>query len=58
VKIGLKTVTIAIMSAMHEENASIIQKMEIENEVTLASQTYHTGKIQGQSVVVVFSQWG
>ena len=50
--------TIAIMSAMHEENASIVDEMNIEGEQTIGSRTYYSGRLQGKSVVVVFSHWG
>lgn len=46
------------MSAMHEENASIVEEMSIENKQTIGARTYYTGKLLGQSVVVVFSHWG
>ncbi len=50
--------TVAIMSAMHEENASIVQEMDVEKEQTIGSRTYYSGILQGKPVVVVFSHWG
>ena len=46
------------MSAMHEENASIVQAMAIESEETFGSRTYYSGSLHGKPVVVVFSHWG
>ena len=46
------------MSAMREENASIIEAMDVEDEHTIGSRTYYSGKLLGKSVVVVFSHWG
>ncbi len=43
---------------MHEENASIVEEMQLRSEVTLGSRTYHSGTLQEQPVVVVFSHWG
>ena len=51
-------VTLAIMSAMHEENASIVQEMDIDDEQTVGSRTYYRGTLLGKPVVVVFSHWG
>ncbi len=50
--------TVAIMSAMHEENASIVQEMDVQNEETIGARTYYSGALLGKSVVVVFSHWG
>ena len=50
--------TIAIMSAMHEENASIVQEMDVHTEQSIGSRTYYSGELMGESVVVVFSHWG
>jgi len=50
--------TIAIMSAMHEENALIVSAMQIEKEVTIGGRTYYLGQLCDTSVVVVFSHWG
>jgi len=50
--------TIAIMSAMHEEIASLISVMEMEKTDNYGARTYHVGKFCGENVVVVFSHWG
>jgi len=49
---------IAIMSAMHEENASIVNAMHIASEETIGGRTYYTGRLGKKEVVVVFSHWG
>ena len=43
---------------MHEENASIVQEMDIDDEQTIGSRTYYRGTLLGTPVVVVFSHWG
>jgi len=50
--------TIAILSAMHEENASIINTMEIERVEKTGSRIYHIGTLYGAEVIAVFSHWG
>ena len=50
--------TIAILSAMAEENASLVQQMESVRSVEIAQRIYHTGTLWGRDVVVVFSHWG
>ena len=50
--------TIAIMSAMHEENASLIAAMELEQKEDYGSRTYYLGNLYGAEVIVVFSHWG
>jgi len=50
--------TIAIMSAMHEEIASLISAMEVEQKDSYGSRTYYVGKLCDEEVVVVFSHWG
>lgn len=50
--------TIAIMSAMHEENALLIAEMKITREEQFGSRTYYTGELFGTEVIVVFSHWG
>ncbi len=50
--------TIAIMSAMHEENASLIDAMDDRAEVHRGSRVYYTGSLCDREVVVVFSHWG
>ena len=49
---------VAIMSAMHEENASIVNAMQIDSEETIGGRTYFTGQLCEKEVVVVFSHWG
>jgi len=51
-------VTIAIVSAMEEENASLVESMQIENQTIIANRVYYSGTLWNQSVVVVFSRWG
>ena len=50
--------SIAIMSAMHEENASLIAEMNVVSEDQFGSRTYYTGELSGREVIVVFSHWG
>lgn len=50
--------TIAIMSAMREENESIVNAMHIEKEQTIGARTYFCGRLCDQDIVVVFSHWG
>ncbi len=49
---------VAIMSAMHEENASIVNAMNIDREDTIGGRTFITGQLCNTDVVVVFSHWG
>ena len=49
---------VAIMSAMHEENASIISSMQIKSERAIGGRTYYEGKLFDKDVIVVFSHWG
>jgi len=46
------------MSAMHEENASIVNAMQIASEETIGERTYINGRLGNKEVVVVFSHWG
>jgi len=50
--------TVAIMSAMHEENASLVSAMHIEKEQKIGGRTYFSGKLCERDIVVVFSHWG
>jgi len=50
--------TIGIISAMTEENASLVDAMMIYNTDEIASRLYVQGVLWGQEVVVVFSRWG
>lgn len=50
--------TVAIMSAMQEENSHIVQEMKISELENYGSRTYYSGTIAGKEVVVVFSHWG
>jgi len=50
--------TLAIMSAMPEENASLVQSMTVDSSTKIGQRTYFQGQLWGQSVVVVFSRWG
>jgi len=43
---------------MHEENASIVNAMVVEKEVSVGGRTYFTGRLCERDVVVVFSHWG
>jgi len=49
---------IAVMSAMHEENASIVNDMHIDSEETIGGRTYFSGQLCDKNIVVVFSHWG
>ena len=46
------------MSAMHEENESIVNTMHLDSESTIGGRTYFTGQLCDRDVVVVFSHWG
>ena len=50
--------TIAILSAMAEENASLMAHMTDVRIIEAGQRTYYQGQLWGQSVVVVFSHWG
>jgi len=50
--------TIAIMSAMAEENASLLSHMTNVSTQQVGRRVYHTGELWGQPVVSVFSHWG
>ena len=49
---------IAILSAMAEENDSLVGQMSDVETVELGRRTYHRGQLWGKEVVVVFSHWG
>ncbi len=51
--------TVAIMSAMPEENHCLVAAMTEHSEsITYGGRDYHRGKLWGQDVVIVFSRWG
>ncbi|MFN5857671.1 MAG: 5'-methylthioadenosine/adenosylhomocysteine nucleosidase [Pseudanabaenaceae cyanobacterium] len=51
--------TIAIMSAMPEENHCLVAAMAANPLcVTYGGRDYHVGKLWGHDVVIVFSRWG
>ena len=50
--------TIAIMSAMAEENAALVAQMTGVFTTTVGGRKYHQGDLWGHSVVLVFSHWG
>jgi adenosylhomocysteine nucleosidase len=50
--------TIAIMSAMAEENAALVSQMTGVFTTKVGGRTYHQGELWGHSVVMVFSHWG
>jgi len=50
--------TIAIMSAMAEENAALVAQMTGAFTTKVGGRTYHQGELWGHSVVLVFSHWG
>ena len=50
--------TIAIMSAMAEENAALVAQMTGVFTTKVGGRTYHQGELWGHSVVLVFSHWG
>ncbi len=50
--------TIAIMSAMAEENEALVKQMTGVFTTKVGGRTYHQGELWGHSVVLVFSHWG
>ena len=50
--------SIAILSAMSEENASLVSQMRNVECIEIGRRHYHQGELWGQDVVVVFSHWG
>ncbi|MBX2837710.1 MAG: 5'-methylthioadenosine/adenosylhomocysteine nucleosidase [Gammaproteobacteria bacterium] len=50
--------TIAIMSAMHEENASLLSLMHVDSSVDYGGRTFHEGMLFDKPAVLVFSHWG
>lgn len=50
--------TLAIMSAMAEENASLVAQMTDVTAIDAGQRRYHQGKLWGHDVIVVFSHWG
>ena len=49
---------IAILSAMAEENESLVKHMTDVSSLELGGRYYHRGKLWGREVVLVFSHWG
>lgn len=49
---------IAILSAMAEENASLVHHMLVVKRSEIGRRVYHEGRLWGVDVVVVFSHWG
>jgi adenosylhomocysteine nucleosidase len=49
---------IGIMSAMREEMESLLADMEHVEVIEAGRRTYHTGRLWGRPVVLVFSRWG
>ena len=50
--------SIAILSAMAEENESLLEHMRNVETVEIGRRVYHRGELWGHDVVVVFSHWG
>ena len=48
----------AIMTAMQEESAALLEEMDVRNTEHIGLRDYHTGSLCGQQVVLVFSHWG
>ncbi len=49
---------IAIMSAMHEEIASLIDAMDVHEDAVIGGRRYYIGTLFGADVVLVFAHWG
>lgn len=49
---------IGIMGAMPEEIEGILTLMNNRQEIVIANRIFHSGNINNQKVVVVFSKWG
>lgn len=49
---------IAVLSAMAEENASLVHQMVDVQRTEIGKRVYHEGCLWGVDVVVVFSHWG
>lgn len=49
---------IGIMSAMREEIAALIDKIETTHKVVKGMRTYYCGRLWNKEVVLVFSRWG
>jgi len=49
---------IAILSAMEEENTSLVEQMSHYEIIDLGRRRYFLGELFGHEVVVVFSHWG
>ena len=52
------TMCLAIVSAMAEENASLVRQMSDVEKIEAGRRIYHRGRLWGRDVVVVFSHWG
>ena len=50
--------SIAILSAMSEENESLLGQMSDIKKIEIGRRVYHQGQLWGHDVVVVFSHWG
>ena len=53
-----KKEVIGIMGAMPEETDRIVELLESCNIIEIGDRKYHSGTINNQEVVVVFSRWG
>ena len=49
---------IGIMSAMVEEMDTLLEVLKRDEVVTIGQREYHSGKLWGKDVVLVFSRWG
>jgi adenosylhomocysteine nucleosidase len=49
---------LAIISAMPDESAAVVESLEEVSTQTLGHRQYHAGNFQGTPIVVVFSGWG
>lgn len=50
--------TLAILSAMEEECVSLIEHMQIAEQIAIAGRIYYKGRLWDKDVVIVFSRWG
>ena len=53
-----RDLVLAILSAMPDEIAAIVESLDDVTTRKLGSRQYHAGKLQGTPVVAVFSGWG
>ena len=49
---------IGIISAMPEEMKALLNELQAVESIQKGERTYHTGRLFGKSVVMVFSRWG